>query len=124
MQIIRTSTANAAAEVAADHVASRAVDAIEENGRFVWAVSGGSTPGVFLAALAQREQVDWERTHLFQVDERIAATDSAERNDTMIRAYNSILGYEFADDLRPSQPFLEKLLGRAESPLGAPNLGG
>ena len=85
MQIIRTSTANAAAEVAADHVASRAVDAIEENGRFVWAVSGGSTPGVFLAALAQREQVDWERTHLFQVDERIAATDSAERNDTMIR---------------------------------------
>ncbi len=85
MQVRVTETAADAAEAAADHVADRAVEAIEERGRFVWAVSGGSTPGVFLAALARRDRVDWARTHLFQVDERIAATGSDDRNDTMIR---------------------------------------
>ncbi|MEM9522074.1 MAG: 6-phosphogluconolactonase, partial [Actinomycetota bacterium] len=62
-----------------------AAHAIEARGRFVWAVSGGSTPGAFLAALATRGGIDWPRTHLFQVDERIAASGSDERNDTMIR---------------------------------------
>ena len=85
MRIRVSATAEGAAEDAADHVAARAVEAIEEYGRFVWAVSGGSTPGVFLAALATRDRVDWARTHLFQVDERIAATGGPDRNDTMIR---------------------------------------
>ena len=85
MRVRLSATAAGAAEDAADYVAARAVEAIEEQGQFVWAVSGGSTPGVFLAALAQRDRVDWARTHLFQVDERIAATGSADRNDTMIR---------------------------------------
>lgn len=75
-----------AAETAADVVAGRAVEAIGARGRFVWAVSGGSTPARFLAALARRSRVDWTRVHLFQVDERIAAPDTPQRNDTMIRA--------------------------------------
>ncbi|MEM9468381.1 MAG: 6-phosphogluconolactonase [Actinomycetota bacterium] len=83
---VRSSTSpETAAEDAADVVAARAVEAIDARGRFVWAVSGGSTPGVFLAALARRDRVDWSKTHLFQVDERIAATGSDDRNDTMIR---------------------------------------
>ncbi|MEM9203044.1 MAG: 6-phosphogluconolactonase [Actinomycetota bacterium] len=77
--------AAAAAEDAADVVETMAAHAIEARGRFVWAVSGGSTPGAFLAALATRDGIDWPRTHLFQVDERIAASGSDERNDTMIR---------------------------------------
>ena len=86
MHIRVSATADGAAEDAADYVAARAVEAIDERGRFVWAVSGGSTPGAFLAALATRDRVDWSKTHLFQVDERIAATGSDDRNDTMIRA--------------------------------------
>ncbi len=85
MQVRVSATAEGAAEDAAAYVAARAVEAIEERGRFVWAVSGGSTPGAFLAALAQHDRVDWANTHLFQVDERIAATGSDDRNDTMIR---------------------------------------
>lgn len=87
MQVRLSATAEGAAADAADYVAARAVEAIDARGRFVWAVSGGSTPGRFLAALAQRDRVDWAKTHLFQVDERIAATGSDERNDTMIRAH-------------------------------------
>ena len=86
MQVHTTATAADAARLAAEHVAARAVDAIEARGRFVWAVSGGSTPGPFLDALARHTEVDWGSTHLFQVDERIAATGSTDRNDTMIRA--------------------------------------
>ena len=85
MQVRVSATAEGAAEDAAAYVAARAVEAIEERGRFVWAVSGGSTPGAFLAALALHDRVDWANTHLFQVDERIAATGSDDRNDTMIR---------------------------------------
>ena len=86
MHVRLSATPDGAAADAADFVAARAREAIESRGRFVWAVSGGSTPGRFLAALAERDRVDWTKTHLFQVDERIAATGSDQRNDTMIRA--------------------------------------
>ena len=85
MQVQHAATAAGAADRAADLVAGRAVAAIESRGHFVWAVSGGSTPGAFLAALARRDRVDWSRTHLFQVDERIAPRGGDDRNDTMIR---------------------------------------
>ena len=85
MEVRVAATSGGAAQEAADVVAARAVAAIEETGRFVWAVSGGSTPARFLDALAGHDRVDWSAVHLFQVDERIAPAGSADRNDTMIR---------------------------------------
>lgn len=85
MDVRLTATAAGAAAEAADLVAAHAVAAIERAGRFVWAVSGGSTPAAFLAELATRQRVDWGAVHLFQVDERVAPAGSADRNDTMIR---------------------------------------
>ena len=72
IRVRRSTTAQSAADDAAAWVAARAVALIERTGRFVWAVSGGSTPAVFLESLATHDQVDWSAVHLFQVDERIA----------------------------------------------------
>jgi 6-phosphogluconolactonase len=52
------------------------------------ALSGGGTPRGFLECLAKAEysgQVDWERVHLFQVDERPVPPDHADSNYRMIR---------------------------------------
>ena len=50
-----------------------------QSGRFVLALSGGSTPRAMLRMLAT-EAIDWRRVHLTQVDERVAPAESAERN--------------------------------------------
>lgn len=73
-------------------VAQRAVEilvetsktAIEERGVFNWAVSGGSTPRRMLELLSETDDLDWSKTHLFQVDERIAPEGSPQRNATML----------------------------------------
>ena len=85
IRVRRSATAQDAADNAAAWVAARAITSIERTGRFVWAVSGGSTPTVFLESLAAHEQVDWSAVHLFQVDERVAPAGSRDRNDTVIR---------------------------------------
>lgn len=97
-------------EVLADGeaLAARAVEvildassrAIEERGRFVWAVSGGSTPRRMLELLRDRPELDWDRTHLFQVDERIAPDGSDDRNATMLRT--ALLTPEFLEDNAPA----------------------
>lgn len=84
MQFDIHADSTAAAGAAAKFIADAAAAAIAETGRFVWAVSGGSTPASMLSELAGLD-VDWSRTHLFQVDERIAAHGDSARNDTMIR---------------------------------------
>lgn len=54
-------------------------DAVAARGRAFLAVSGGSTPLPMWRALAKLE-VPWMRTHLFQVDERVAPGGDAARN--------------------------------------------
>lgn len=73
-------TETAAAE-AARLVELAAAAAIVDRGRFNFAVSGGKTPWRMLELLADSD-LDWGRTSLFQVDERIAPTGSPERNLT------------------------------------------
>ena len=85
IDVITTPDPEAAARAAAEFVAHRATETIKQTGRFVWAVSGGSTPARFLAALAEHDDIDWSAIHLFQVDERIAPAQAPERNDTMIQ---------------------------------------
>ncbi len=73
--------ADEAAREAAALIESSAADAIAARGSFNLAVSGGRTPWQTLELLAGGS-MDWSKTNLFQVDERIAPTGSPERNLT------------------------------------------
>jgi len=76
--------ADALAQAAAAIIAAQARAAIRARGRFVFAVSGGRTPGRMLRALT-REEVPWHGVHVVQVDERIAPLGHADRNLTGLR---------------------------------------
>lgn len=73
--------ADEAARTAAALIEVTAAEAIAERGRFNFAVSGGKTPWKALAFLSDGG-MDWSKTNLFQVDERVAPTGSPDRNLT------------------------------------------
>ncbi len=55
--------------------------AIESRGCFTAALSGGETPAPFYRRLAaEGTRLQWDRTHLFLVDERFVPSDSADSN--------------------------------------------
>lgn len=60
----------ALAKELADAVATRINAAIEARGEASIAVSGGSTPAKFFAALGKRKDVDWQKVTVTLVDER------------------------------------------------------
>lgn len=66
---------------AAEFIAARLSGCVRERGEATLAVSGGRTPWGMFARLAAFD-IAWGRVHLFQVDERIAADGSDERNWT------------------------------------------
>lgn len=73
---------------AAERFVAAARDAVAERGRFMVALSGGSTPKALFELLATdewRDQVDWSRTHLFWGDERYVPKDHADSNYRMTR---------------------------------------
>ena len=72
------------AEAAARRIAAAARSAVAVRGRFVFAVSGGRTPWMMLARLAQLD-VPWSAVQLLQVDERVAPDGDADRNLTHLR---------------------------------------
>jgi 6-phosphogluconolactonase len=59
--------------------------AVRDRGRFTFAVSGGRTPWAMFGELAQ-EDMPWEQTELFQVDERVAPDGDPSRNLTNLQA--------------------------------------
>jgi 6-phosphogluconolactonase len=71
-----------AAQRGAEEIAAAGRAAVEERGSFSLAMSGGRSPWAMLAILSDREDMPWEQTALFQVDERIAAPGSEDRNLT------------------------------------------
>jgi len=75
--------AASAARAAAVFVRTEARAAIAARGRFILALSGGSTPWLMLRALA-REQVQWDAVRFVQVDERVAPAGDPDRNLTHI----------------------------------------
>jgi len=82
----------AAAALAAVWIARRARDAVRRRGAFTLAVSGGSTPSLMFDELTQLD-VPWPQTTIFQVDERIAADGSSDRNATQLEEHlGSALG--------------------------------
>ena len=73
----------AAARRAAELIEAAGVETLAERpGSFSLAMSGGRTPWAMLAILGELEEMPWEATELFQVDERIASPGSEERNLT------------------------------------------
>jgi 6-phosphogluconolactonase len=73
--------ARRAAEVIREH----AHTSIAERGAFTFAVSGGRTPWAVFAELV-RTDFPWDRTSIYQVDERVAPAGGEERNLTHLRA--------------------------------------
>ncbi|MBN1121314.1 MAG: 6-phosphogluconolactonase [Anaerolineae bacterium] len=81
-------------EEAAERWIRIASQAVAESGSFSVALSGGSTPRSLyelLASAPYRDQVDWEKTHVFWGDERRVARDDEQSNYRM--AYESLLSH-------------------------------
>jgi 6-phosphogluconolactonase len=97
MNIIIRDDADAAAREAAAIIAAAARTAVAARGRFIMAVSGGSTPRKMLRALAD-EAVPWEGVHVVQVDERVAPGGDPDRNLMLLR--ENLLEHSL---LRPGQ---------------------
>ena len=75
---------DALSKAAAHHVAGLAHEAVGEDGTFQLALSGGRTPWEMLAVLVTLD-VPWERTVVWQVDERVAPYDDPDRNLAHLR---------------------------------------
>ena len=77
------------ADAAADRVVASARNAIRRRGRFVLALSGGSTPRLVYPLLASRPRVDlvdWSRVEFFWGDERGVPADHPDSNFGLARA--------------------------------------
>jgi 6-phosphogluconolactonase len=94
----------AVARRAAAFVADAARDAVAARGRFVFAVSGGTTPWLMLRALAALD-LPWPAVDVVQVDERVAPAGDADRNLTHLR--ESLSAAPLAADRIHSMPVEE-----------------
>jgi 6-phosphogluconolactonase len=72
----------AASRRAAELIAADGAATVAERDRFALAMSGGRSPWAMLAVLGELEEMPWDRTELFQVDERVAAPGDEARNLT------------------------------------------
>src|SRR3954451_8888035 len=72
----------AASRRAAELIAEAGAEAAAERDRFALAMSGGRSPWAMLAILGELDEMPWDRTELFQVDERVAAPGDEARNLT------------------------------------------
>ena len=99
----------AASRRAAELIAAAGGEAEQERGRFTLAMSGGRSPWAMLAILGELEEMPWEKSELFQVDERVASPGSPDRNLT-----HMVLGLSMDHQatLRP-MPFTQRDLDAA-----------
>jgi 6-phosphogluconolactonase len=89
----------AASRRGAELIAATGAAAVAERpGAFALAMSGGRNPWGMLAILGDLDEMPWDKTELFQVDERVAAPGSQERNLTHFILHLSI---EHQSTLRP-----------------------
>jgi 6-phosphogluconolactonase len=85
-EIVVFDTAEEVARAAAERFVEDARNAVEREGRFSVALSGGSTPRLMYQLLASdefKERVDWTKTHIFFGDERCVPPTSADSNYRM-----------------------------------------
>jgi 6-phosphogluconolactonase len=84
MRIELIAEQEALAQRGAELIAESAREANAKQGRFLFAVSGGTAPWVMFRALSN-QKVEWDKVHLFQVDERAAPDDDDDRNYKHLR---------------------------------------
>lgn len=87
MMIKRYPDSESLARAAAELFVQCAQEAIAARGRFLVALSGGSTPKAMhhILADAMRDQVAWDHVHVFWGDERCVPPDHADSNYRMAR---------------------------------------
>src|SRR3546814_4223865 len=81
-------------EEAAQLFIQSASEAIEKNGRFTVALTGGSSPvglNKLLASPAYRDRVQWDRVYVFWGDERWVPLDDERSNARM--AFETLLSH-------------------------------
>ena len=82
-------TPTALTQAAANLVLASAEEAVRERGRFVWGLSGGSTPEALYRMLAEppySTAMPWRATSVFWGDERWVPTDHPDSNQRMATA--------------------------------------
>ena len=77
-------SSDALAEGLADVVAAALTEALKRRGKAFLALSGGTTPKRFFAALSRRS-LDWSRVTVTLVDERFVGEDSPRSNAALVR---------------------------------------
>ena len=73
-------------EAAADLVLDAARESVRDRGRFVWGLSGGTTPAMLYRLLTEERyaaRMPWEQTFVFWGDERWVAPDHRDSNQRM-----------------------------------------
>lgn len=83
MRVVHAADAGDLAERAAELLAAKTEEAIRLRGRALLCLSGGTTPGPAFRAFAAR-RLEWDRVHIFQVDERLAPPGGPDRNLTAL----------------------------------------
>nr|WP_214448272.1 6-phosphogluconolactonase [Flavihumibacter rivuli] len=86
--------AEAVAQAAAKFIADRITDVLKQQDRFTLALSGGSTPKrlhQILAASPYKEQIDWNKLHIFWGDERYVPFEDERNNAKM--AFDTLLDH-------------------------------
>lgn len=83
LQVVASAAASAVN--CAEFIAKALEDAIAQNGRATFAISGGSTPKAMFGILAKTSAVDWSRIELFWVDERCVPPEHEQSNYRMAR---------------------------------------
>jgi 6-phosphogluconolactonase len=73
------------AVAAAESFETLALEAVQARGRFVVALSGGSTPKIVYEALAKLEGVPWDGVHVFWGDDRLVPSDDSRSNYAMTK---------------------------------------
>jgi 6-phosphogluconolactonase len=76
-------------------------EATERKGYVAVALSGGETPFDFYQRLGQSDQLPWEKTHLFLVDERFLPYDDQDSNWGMLRRTLLIRGQVPRENIHP-----------------------
>lgn len=83
MEIRTFQSAEEVAKEAANYIADRIREHLAKKNFFTMAISGGRTPWEMIKELA-KEDLEWEKVFLFQVDERIAPDGHPDRNLTQL----------------------------------------
>lgn len=78
------------------------VSAVSERGRCVLGLSGGSTPGPVYAVLGRKRTIDWEKVHLFLVDDRCVPEDDDRSNQKLL--HETLLRHAPVPDLHQHFP--------------------